>query len=96
MIKGSLSSKNNREWNFFMDKLIEKKKGRELRKKIKIVLVTAVFTTILFVAFSFRISKPSYLFAKIPLKNSQTIFVENGSLIEVGENNFIYKAGDFK
>lgn len=96
MIKGNLSHRSNSDWNVFMDKLIEKKKKKEVRKKIKIVLVAVVFVFVLFISFDFRTSKPSYIFAKVPLKNSQQIVVENGSLIEVGENDFIFKAGDFK
>ncbi|NMC00612.1 MAG: hypothetical protein GYA35_10065 [Thermoanaerobaculaceae bacterium] len=93
MIKGALSVKSEKEWNSFMDKLQAKKKKRIVQKRLKFLITALAFVIAVIFALNIKSPKPNYLFARIPLKNSQAIIVEEGSVVEISENAFVLNTG---
>ncbi len=93
MIKGVLFQKSEKEWDSFVEKIIKERNRKNKRKKIKffLTILTLVLTT--FFVLSLRMKKPQYVYAKIPLKNSQSFVAEEGLVIEIGENAFVINAG---
>lgn len=76
-----------------MDKLEAKKKKRVMQKKLRLLVTLFAFVVVLVFALFLDQSKPEYLFANIPLKNSQAIIVEGGSVIEISDNSFVLNTG---
>jgi len=93
LIKGTLYVKTDKEWNSFMDRLEAKKKKRITQKKIRFVITALALAVAAIMALNLKTSKPNYLFASIPLKNSQAIMVEEGSVVEISENTFVLNTG---
>ncbi|MCX7829851.1 MAG: hypothetical protein N2445_02150 [Acidobacteria bacterium] len=93
MIKGNLAAKGEKEWKPFMDELIKKKSKKLYQKRARLFISAVIFVAGIFALMNLKPSKHQYLFASIPLKNSQTIVVEKGSVVEISENNFVVTAG---
>ncbi len=94
MIKGNLIFKDECDWKPFKKNLSKKIKKRIVSRRIKnVVFIVMLFS--MFILFRDENStQKSYLVAKIPSKNCETLITESGSVIQKSDISFVVKMGN--
>lgn len=91
MIRGKLIERREEDWKRFMVSLERRKKREILKEKAQNYINVAFLLFVLLFLFFSGGRKETYLNVKIPLKKSPTIEVEEGLILEIKENTFIWE-----
>lgn len=94
MIKGKLTYKSKEEWIEFERKVELKIKRKMKAKRFKnFLFILLIMGFLFFISGNFKEKEKVYLNAKMPLKNSNTIIVENFAVVENGNYEFVLLEG---
>ncbi len=94
MIKGNLIFKDEGDWEPFKKNLSKKIKKRMVTKRIKNVAFIVLFLSMFIFFRGEKNTQKSYLVAKIPSRNCETLITESGSVIQKSDINFVVKMGN--
>ena len=94
MIKGDLSRRKKEEWTAFMERLeigiSERKRRRKRTRYLPLLLFVLAAALMLF---SGKPAPREYVNAAIPLKDSPALIVDNGCVVQSGQQYFMITMG---